>query len=73
MSESTKVQSSAATSVPSPHSSPSQKPTEIPFPPSLPTSMERYYQGISASYEKLTEMYSILEQEKGQEIAGWKR
>lgn len=37
------------------------------------TNLERYFQGLSCSYAKLTEMYAALQQEKEQEVAGWKR
>ena len=37
------------------------------------TDLERYFQGMSCSYAKLTEMYAALQQEKAQEVEGWKR
>lgn len=37
------------------------------------TTAERFYQAISVSYRKLTDMYSQLQQEKEQEVAEWKR
>lgn len=37
------------------------------------TDLERYFEGMSCSYAKLTEMYTALQQEKEQEVEGWKR
>lgn len=36
------------------------------------TGVEHFYQGISASYQKLTDMYSQLKRDKELEVEGWK-
>lgn len=74
MDEPKEDQSSAALSLHSPHSSVSQQHTENNFHPNQQvTALERHIQGLSASYEHLTEMYDALKREKEQEISGWKR
>jgi hypothetical protein len=71
MSESKDLQPSADASL---RSSSSQQPTELPLSPNPQAeSIEQYYQSISASYEKLTEMHAALKREKEHEVAGWKR
>jgi len=74
MDERKEGQSSAASSLHSPHSSASQQLTENNFRPSQQDpALERNFQGLSASYEHLTEMYDALKQEKEKEVSGWKR